>query len=963
MASAYPPTGSQPPSVELTVRQGPRPGQRFSLAKPTIIIGREVGNDVVVSDPQISRRHASLTWDGRQFIIQDLGSANGTFVNGVRLTAPHVLQQGDVIGLGSTVLLGFHALPVAPAPHSPAAPPPAYAPTPPARRRGRILVPLAALLGLCVLLVVAAALGYFFLRPRGAARPLVLINSPRHGEQVEVGQAVTVQSIARDESKVVRVELWVDGQLQETQTSNLPGGTSPFPLLARWQPSSPGTHILIARAFNAQGGRGQASINVEAIEEADRDSDGVADEADACPDEPGPPAANGCPDRDGDGISDAKDACPDEAGLPEGDGCPVSREGDRDGDGLLDEADACPDAPGSPRADGCPDADGDGVRDSEDACPDEPGLPEDDGCLVPEDLDGDGVPDTDDGCPDEVGLPEHAGCPDWDGDGTHDGDDECPGEPGLPEHTGCPDRDGDGVRDRDDACPDVPGPGPSGCPDTGAGDRDGDGVPDDVDLCPDDPGPGPTGCPEAGGGADTDTDDSGGVFGGLVPWPPPGGFFDLGDDVIILNPVEFEALEFEVYNDYDEVHCYASLAGGDVERYDFEPLGETQWDIAEYLGEENSRLVLVPADEPSLEVQVECWASNIYTEPPPEESPPGVVPGAGGWGTVWDLGSFTELHPREDWDGHVLTSESAGGPDGHSFEVQYRICADSCETAAFAPPLLLLTEIGPLGGGEPWMRVLTWRWDGDESLINGFKLYVNGGFYTSFTDPGRRTWELPESLDPACGQRLEFQMTVYSGPLLLTDRESVRSNTLVLEGPPCPRTVRVIFNGHTLTTHDLCCEDSPVGPIEGVLWANDQRLEFDGSDLNGFGRFDGLWLESDHEYDIETQILHTIARWVDSCLGNGCPDYWAPWDNTLTTSVDADEDLTFGVRIYDIDREGEFWWRCIFVPWMPCWVWWETSEVACEAEHTIPADEITPGIHTAYGDRCDLSVEIEELGP
>jgi hypothetical protein len=160
MASAYPPTGAQPPSVELTVRQGPQPGQRFSLTQPTIIIGREAGNDVVINDPQVSRRHASLTWDGRQYIIQDLGSMNGTFVNGVRLTAPQVLQPGDVIGLGSTVLLGFQAMlpvvsPAAPPAYAP--PPPTYAPRPPARRRRRFLIPLAALLGLCFVLAVAKA--------------------------------------------------------------------------------------------------------------------------------------------------------------------------------------------------------------------------------------------------------------------------------------------------------------------------------------------------------------------------------------------------------------------------------------------------------------------------------------------------------------------------------------------------------------------------------------------------------------------------------------------------------------------------------------------------------------------------------------------------------------------------------------------------------------------------------------
>jgi hypothetical protein len=958
MASTYPPTGSQPPSVELTVRQGPQPGQRFSLTRPTITIGREAGNDVVINDPQISRRHANLTWDGRQFIIQDLGSANGTFVNGVRLTGTQVLQQGAVIGLGPTVLLGFQVmLPVV----SPAAPP-AYAPRPPARRRGRFLIPLTALLGLCILLAAAAAAGYYFLWPRPEARPVVLINSPRHGQQVPVGQEITIQSIARDEQKIARIELWVDGQLQEAQSSSLPGGASPFPLLARWQPSSPGTHTLIARAFNAQGARGQASINVEAIEEADRDSDGVADEADACLDEPGPPAANGCPDRDGDGIPDAEDACPDEPGLPEGEGCPVSREGDRDGDGLLDEADACPDEPGRPRAEGCPDADGDGVRDSEDACPDAPGLPEHDGCLVPEDLDSDGVPDEEDECPDEVGLPEHAGCPDWDGDGIHDGDDECPGEPG-PEPSGCPDRDGDSVPDHDDLRPDEPGrPEAGGAPDTGAGDSDGDGIPDDADLCPEHAGlPQHAGCPPPPGSEEEETE--------VIPlWPPPGGgpFGELGGFATVI-PVEFEALEFRVFDNYDEIYCYASLAGGDMERYGpFEALDERQWDIAEHLGGENSRTVAVHDDEP-LEVHVECWASNIYEEPPPEETPPGTFPEAGAWGPVWDLGAFIMNHPQSDWDGHVIGQRSSGGSDGHAFWVSYHICRDSCSDVPFHPPQIELVEYA----GSAY---LAWLYYGDPTSIRGFGIYRNGAVVarrlsdepatggSGWTPAGatRYTYSFPSSWRPACGTSDEFHVTTYGNDA----RESPRSNTVTWEGPPCPRTVRVIFDGHTLTTHDLCCEDSPVGPIEGVLWANDQRIDFDGSDLHFFGELDGLWLESHHEYDIETQILHTIARWVDSCIsGGGCPDYWAPWDNTLTTMIDADEDLTFGVRIYDVDRDGEFNWRCLFAPWLPCWRWWQTTEVACEAERTIPAAELTPGFHTAYGDRCDLTVEIEELGP
>ena len=194
-------------------------------------------------------------------------------------------------------------------------------------------------------------------------------------------------------------------------------------------------------------------------------------------------------------------------------------------------------------------------------------------------------------------------------------------------------------------------------------------------------------------------------------------------------------------------------------------------------------------------------------------------------------------------------------------------------------------------------------------------------------------------------------MTAYSGATLVPDQESPPSNTVVLERPPCPRTVRVIFDGHTLTTHDVFA-----WPIEGVLWANDQQIEFDGAESSWYGPSFGLDLLPHREYSIETDILHEIARWVDSCLGPGCPDYWAPWDNTLTTVLDADEDLTYGVRIYDVEGEVA---GCVF------WICWcdERRELACEAEGTIPADELTPGIHRTSGYRCDLSIEIEELGP
>jgi outer membrane protein OmpA-like peptidoglycan-associated protein len=107
----------------------------------------------------------------------------------------------------------------------------------------------------------------------------------------------------------------------------------------------------------------------------DTDGDGLFDDEDDCPTEPGPVATRGCPDRDGDGIPDRDDRCPDVPGTRALQGCP-----DRDGDGIADIDDRCPDDPGKAEFQGCPDRDGDGIPDIADECPDEPGIPELKGC-------------------------------------------------------------------------------------------------------------------------------------------------------------------------------------------------------------------------------------------------------------------------------------------------------------------------------------------------------------------------------------------------------------------------------------------------------------------------------------------------------------------------------------------------------------------------------------------------------
>ena len=80
----------------------------------------------------------------------------------------------------------------------------------------------------------------------------------------------------------------------------------------------------------------------------DSDGDGVPNQMDQCPTQPGPGRVYGCPDTDGDGVADKDDKCPTEAGTDRN-GCPP----DPDSDGVRGSADKCPDAYGPDRPDGC----------------------------------------------------------------------------------------------------------------------------------------------------------------------------------------------------------------------------------------------------------------------------------------------------------------------------------------------------------------------------------------------------------------------------------------------------------------------------------------------------------------------------------------------------------------------------------------------------------------------------------
>ncbi|HEV3139623.1 MAG TPA: FHA domain-containing protein, partial [Vicinamibacterales bacterium] len=98
----------------LSVRSGPKQGTEYNLEQPVVVIGRGSTADLPLADASVSRHHAVIARENEEWGIQDLDSANGTFVNGRRISQRVPLVGGDSVRLGS-VLLKFEDAPTIPA--------------------------------------------------------------------------------------------------------------------------------------------------------------------------------------------------------------------------------------------------------------------------------------------------------------------------------------------------------------------------------------------------------------------------------------------------------------------------------------------------------------------------------------------------------------------------------------------------------------------------------------------------------------------------------------------------------------------------------------------------------------------------------------------------------------------------------------------------------------------------------
>ncbi len=224
-APAAPAAAAAQGSIKLVFTAGPNKGQAFDVTKDVTTLGRRRrDNDIALVDSGISNRHAQVRRGPEGFVLADLGSKNGTFLNGHRIQQPSPLKPGDHIQFGHSVIevRGPHpttattahipkpspaelappgakppapetpkapaqAAPEPPRPPAPAGPEPApQAPAPKAPSRRRVLI-----LGVAIAVAVSFFAAVLVARSLGRRKPAPVPTEKQPGESPEPKKATT----------------------------------------------------------------------------------------------------------------------------------------------------------------------------------------------------------------------------------------------------------------------------------------------------------------------------------------------------------------------------------------------------------------------------------------------------------------------------------------------------------------------------------------------------------------------------------------------------------------------------------------------------------------------------------------------------------------------------------------------------------------------------------------------------
>jgi hypothetical protein len=93
-----------PPEAYLVVITETGQREVHRVERSSMILGRGADSDLVLTNPRVSRRHAQLAWDGEHFLVQDLGSKNGTHINSAPVSTPTPIADGDTLELADSRL-------------------------------------------------------------------------------------------------------------------------------------------------------------------------------------------------------------------------------------------------------------------------------------------------------------------------------------------------------------------------------------------------------------------------------------------------------------------------------------------------------------------------------------------------------------------------------------------------------------------------------------------------------------------------------------------------------------------------------------------------------------------------------------------------------------------------------------------------------------------------------------------
>lgn len=258
-----------------------------------------------------------------------------------------------------------------------------------------------------------------------------------------------------------------------------------------------------------------------------------------------------------------------------------------------------------------------------------------------------------------------------------------------------------------------------------------------------------------------------------------------------------EALDMTVPGHFERVYCYLSFEGAPEQRLPrahsaFIEVQAGRGDIAAWAAPSRMFLLPMPADG-ALDMQGECW----------------------GWseGTLSKLGSLSQSFGSDTWDG----SRRALQGDGYEIGIALQAfgTTDTVVTYGYedptlqAPYELRVERWGSESWSDPqeewewfWLRVLHWKWDGDPKGITGFNIYLDGKPYVSVD---ARSMSKTLTLPAWCGQKIRFQIVAVAGT-----RQSPLSAPLELDLGRCPYYAMVEFDWVYFTE----IQDGGVGPCD-----------------------------------------------------------------------------------------------------------------------------------------------------